>query len=66
MINLSLDNSIFLVNPSSGKLSLKKKLNIISAIISGTKAKIIVSRSLEDASQIAKKNIKNKKIIEVL
>ena len=63
MINLSLDNSIFLVNPSSGKLSLKKKLNIISAIISGTKAKIIVSRSLEDASQIAKKNIKKKRVI---
>ena len=63
MINLSLDNSIFLVNPSSGKLSLKKKLKIISAIISGTKAKIIVSTSLEDASQIANKNIKNKKII---
>ena len=55
MINLSLDNSIFLVNPISGKLSLKKKLNIISAIISGTKAEILVSRSLEDASQIAKK-----------
>ena len=63
MINLSLDNSIFLVNPSSGKLSLKKKLNIISAIICGTRAEVKVSRSLEDASQIAKKYIKNKKII---
>ena len=63
MINLSLDNSIFLVNPSSGKLSLKKKLKIISDIISGTKAEILISGSMEEASQIAKKNIKNKKII---
>ena len=55
MKNLSLDNSIFLVNPVSGKISLKKKLNIISSIISGTKAEILISNSLKDAADKAKK-----------
>ena len=63
MKNLSLDNSIFLVNPVSGKISLKKKLNIISSIIRGTKGEILISNSLKDAADKAKKNINNKKVI---
>ena len=40
MKTLSLNNSIFLVNPISGKLSLKKKIKIINNVIRGTKTKV--------------------------
>ena len=61
MKTLSLNNSIFLVNPISGKLSLKKKIKIINNVIKGTKAKIVITNSEKDAKKrlpsICKKKI---------
>ena len=61
MKSLSLNNSIFLVNPISGKLSLKKKIKIINNVIKGTKAKIVITNSEKDAKKklpsICKKKI---------
>ena len=61
MKTLSLNNSIFLVNPISGKLYLKKKIKIINNVIKGTKAKIVITNSEKDAKKklpsICKKKI---------
>ena len=63
MNNLSLNNSIFLVNPIAGKLSLNKKIKIIKNIIEGTGAEILVSNSIENAIHIAKKSMRKNKIV---
>ena len=63
MKKISLDKSVFLVNPISGKLSLNKKVNIIKKIIKGTKAEIIISNSIDNALEIASNSMKGKKIV---
>ena len=55
MKSLSLNNSVFLVNPVSGKLSLKKKIKIINNVIQGTKAKVVITNSEKDAKEKAAK-----------
>ena len=63
MKTLSLNNSIFLVNPISGKLSLKKKIKIINNVIKGTKAKIVITNSEKDAKEKAAKYMQEKNIV---
>ena len=62
MKTLSLNNSIFLVNPISGKLSLKKKIKIINNVIKGTKAKIVITNSEKDAKKKLPSICKKKKL----
>ena len=63
MNNLSLNNSIFLVNPIAGKLSLNNKIKTIKNITEGTGAEILVSKSIENAIHIAKESMRKKKIV---
>ncbi len=63
MNNLSLNNSVFLVNPVAGKLSLNKKIKKIKKIIEGTGAEILVSNSIDNAINIAKKSMRKNKIV---
>ena len=63
MKTLSLNNSIFLVNPISGKLSLKKKIKIINNVIRGTKAKVVITSSEKDAKEKAAKYMQEKNIV---
>ena len=63
MNNLSLNNSIFLVNPIAGKLSLNNKIKTIKNITEGTGAEILVSKSIENAIHIAKESMRENKIV---
>ena len=63
MKTLSLNNSIFLVNSISGKLSLKNKIKIINNVIKGTKAKIVITNSEKDAKENAAKYMQEKNIV---
>ena len=63
MKTLSLNNSIFLVNPISGKSSLKKKIKIINNVIKGTKAKVVITNSEKDAKEKAAKYMQEKNIL---
>ena len=62
MKTLSLSNSIFSVNPISGKSSLKKKIKIINNVIKVTKAKVVITNSEKDAKEKAAKFMQEKKM----
>ena len=47
------ENIVYIVNPTSGKLSKKKKISVIENIDPSTKPEIIFSQSLEDAGKKA-------------
>jgi diacylglycerol kinase (ATP) len=63
MLIKKLDNALFVVNPVSGKLSIKKKLSLINHIIQNNNSEIVVTRSPEESVEKSKEAMLNGRLV---
>lgn len=63
MLINKIDNALFLVNPVSGKLSIKKKMSLIKNIVQNNNSEIIVTRSPEESIEQSKTAMLNGRLV---
>jgi len=58
-----LNNALFVVNPVSGKLSIKKKISLIKSVVQNNNSKIVVTRSPEESIEKSKDAMLNDRLV---
>ena len=63
MKNNLLNDSVFVVNPAAGKLSLKSKIHIIKKIVGDFNSDVVVTDSISHTKDVARNAMKKNKIV---
>ena len=63
MKNNLLNDSVFVVNPAAGKLSLKSKIHIIKKIVGDFNSDVVVTDSISHTKDVALNAMKKNKIV---